>query len=1632
MNKKIFTGLAAVLFYFSACFAVNLFADAPRHTISGTVTNEADGSPLKDVDITVSAGEEDFFDKTDVFGFYQIESIDAGLYVEVSAVKEGFVISPDILKVPTLNSDRTINFTASPARENRQTSRQQDVPVIPKPDPVVVSASGMPQDTPALPKQTPTVVPVSKMSQDTPVLPKPVSGVTQKQPEYVTEVKPFFASDSGASKDVSASPKPVRGVTQKQPEHISETRPLFASAETSKTAAQKNDAPAKTSFDLNGKVIYYASGLVGVRVMINNDRRLMAATDVNGNFSFKNLKAGQDYIVSFSRDGYAFSPSEYKIIYDNRDVFINVEASASRYKIHGRVVDGKYGVEGVDIKIISGVDEFSAYTDNEGTFVIEDLPHGNNYFITASKEGVAITPSRVVVNKLDNDRAVNFTAAVQKFSISGTVTDFNGDILKNAEIEIKTTFDTVKTVTNTKGKYIFENMPMALTYTLTAGKEGFVSSLPFVIEMLDRNREINFQIKQSAKKEKESMPAKKDEISEPKKVTAVKEAKETGAPSGRNRRNIRQKNNDESDVKEEAAKPVLTIVPKEEKKSKADEEAAKRKAETDKLLAQRQAEADERARIAAEKKAEEDAERVRQADERKAAAEKAKAEEDERARIAAEKKAEEDAERVRQADERKAAAEKAKAEADERARIAAEKKAEEDAEKARLAEEKKAAAEKAKTKKPTRRQVGSKISEEKIAKAEAEKAEKQAAAELKAKQAAELKASRQEAEQTQKEKSSSKPDKKESSVKEEIPAAVLSAKSEKTSSERERTVKVKGKIESVSGEGLKDIEVTMSGGFSVRTDDRGRYEIAVPAGSKYTLKPLASNFYFEPGEVVYDELKTNTVQDFMPHIAIEGEVFAGVQPVADVPISVNGVQTAVTNQFGRYRIEKIQYGSRVLISAAKTGITFFPGSVEIAKAVENLENANFIVSYSISGKVSMQVSGVGLSNIKVEVTGKDISAVTDFSGNFVISGMSQGDSFEITPQAGGFTFTPPSRKFTDLRESIVGQNFSAIKETYTVTGNVNVGGKPVRNAVITISKRALKYYTDDDGNFKITNLDYGGPYTLTVISREHQFEPIAIDFLDRDITVQFSNDISLGGTVVSGRRPVPGVTVDVNGRKYKTDENGRYLITGLKYNGNYLLSLSAQGIIFTPPQKEYTEITKSVLDEVFNAAAVIGGRVTFNGKPFVWAIIDLNGDSVAKSDLNGYFLIQDLQLGKDYTLEISSPGYKFDHPKREYKNLDSGKLSENFKAMVSGLSIKGVVTAEGRPLRRVSVVIEGTSKSQTTTDDNGAFSFEGLAANKRYEITVLSKNHKFETPSAIIENLGSDKKINLQSGKTATVVSTGEAKVSKAASEAAAKTKFKVSGKVTADGNPLKDAVMKNKFGDAVTNAAGEYTITVEAGNTIEVQPFLAGYVFSPEKLVVENIKASASNMNFNARLNSYALSGQILNKDLKGVKGISIKDINSDYDFMTDAKGAYKITGMPHKKNVIISPDSETYDFYPENLAFALESDLTANDIYAYPKKVKKSEAFIYGGVNSAIHIKENYVTIAMVPAESGKVSVKIRDNKGSVIKEFETKLSVNTLTDIHWDGLTGKGAEVPKGNYSVLIDGAGFKGEVLNFKVV
>ena len=1315
---------------------------------------------------------------------------------------------------------------------------------------------------------------------------------------------------NSSSAGVPTIPKPVTGVTQTQPEYVKETKSFFSSDQNQQS--KPSQSVSRSSYELNGKVNYYAAGLVGVRVMINNDRRLATTTDVNGYYSIRGLKPGNEIIVSFSKDGYEFNPSEYSVVTRDEDVTIDVAAIASLYKISGVVLENKRGIAGVLIKVTDGVDEYEVESDDLGYYEVDKLPYGRNFLITANKDGVVLTPLKSVINKLDSNRSINFSGVVRKFNVGGKVSDAEGKSIKYASVVFKTNYDTHKIITNSKGAYLFENMPSDLVYTAIVQKDGYADSEPLVIAELQKDITIDFKL---------------DKIEE----ELISER-----------------------MMPEDNEKAVTVRNQKQKK----EEPPKRK-----IAANMQASAMPGVGGSAEQpKADSGKQR------------KTKNEEPFSSPIISSIRKEE------------------------------------------------APEPKVKKEKPS-------VKKEEAVKEKTEKEEKAVPRNRRMKRNTE-------------EDRAVKPK----------PAPVAAAAVPKVSAEREAKKekiqpqgKEKTKLVKIRGyAGTKNIpvanlELTLEpGGHKTVTDAKGRYSFdAIPENPRYLLKPHANDFNFEPSESVFDNVDANVTQDFVPTVWLEGEVLAEGRPVADAIIQMNGVQAATSNHFGKFRIEKVEYGIPVTLNAVKAGYTFYPPSIDVPAVYANNDDFNFYVAFSVAGRVTIQGSGLGLGNIEMEIKGSTNTVIsTDYGGNFFIQGLEQGGNFTVTPKVGGYAFLPPSRDFNSLKSNFVSQNFAAIKESYTIKGNVNFGRKPVKNAMISITKRALKYFTDENGNFEIANLDYGGPYILTVESREYQFEPIVIDVLRGNMTVDFSNDISLGGTVMSGGTPLANITVDVNGKREKTDENGRYLIKGLGYDGDYLLTVSAPGMVFTPSQKEYRQVKKSMLSENIEGSLVISGRISQDNQGLEDVTIMVSGDTETyQSDANGYYLISNLKYGKDYAIEVVSPGYKFNPPKREYKKFTKAKMSENYQAVPIGYIVKGTVMADGRILKRVPVVIEGDSKKQTLTNDDGEFLFEGVVPDRRYKLTVFSKTYKFESPSGIIANLEGNTVINLEYGKvvvpSSVTAPTDDEIVLDIEKDKAKQKNFTVTGKVTYGENPLQDAVIVSKLGEALTNEYGEYTISAQSGDSINIEPYLGGYVFTPKNIVIGDIKADRKNVNFTAEMKLHKLSGSVVNNALKGVKGVEINDLNSGAIFITDSKGFYEIPEVSHQAKNIIVPESDKYNFFPETFEVTLENDFQAKDVFAYPKKVKRAEAFVYGGTQGKIDIEKNEVSIVMISPADGRVSVIITDAEGNAIKEFLTDISADIPASIDWDGVTSFGNMSDSGEHFVIIDGAGFKEESVKFEI-
>lgn len=141
-------------------------------------------------------------------------------------------------------------------------------------------------------------------------------------------------------------------------------------------------------------------------------------------------------------------------------------SATNLYSISGRVTDA-------DGNVISGVTisagaAGSATTDSNGNYTISGLTAGT-YTLTPSKSGYSFTPARRTVSVSSNVTGQDFVGTILTYSISGQVTDGNGNPISSATISDGAGHTNA---TDGSGHYTLNGL-MAGTYTLTPSKSGY-------------------------------------------------------------------------------------------------------------------------------------------------------------------------------------------------------------------------------------------------------------------------------------------------------------------------------------------------------------------------------------------------------------------------------------------------------------------------------------------------------------------------------------------------------------------------------------------------------------------------------------------------------------------------------------------------------------------------------------------------------------------------------------------------------------------------------------------------------------------------------------------------------------------------------------------------------------------------------------------------------------------------------------------------------------------------------------------------------------------------------------------------------------------------------------------------------
>lgn len=162
-----------------------------------------------------------------------------------------------------------------------------------------------------------------------------------------------------------------------------------------------------------------------------------------------------------------------------------------------------------------------------------------------------------------------------------------------------------------------------------------------------------------------------------------------------------------------------------------------------------------------------------------------------------------------------------------------------------------------------------------------------------------------------------------------------------------------------------------------------------------------------------------------------------------------------------------------------------------------------------------------------------------------------------------------------------------------------------------------------------------------------------------------------------------------------------------------------------------------------------------------------------------------------------------------------------------------------------------------------------------------------------------------------------------------------ISGKVTQNGNPLKDVLIYIEgVGTRTTDALGKYAFNKIPGGSYAITPSLKGKTFIPESAAVTVTDHGKAEQDFQASdappppPETFNISGTV-RKDGTGLSGVSVSagDLGSA---VSDADGYFSFQGAVKGVSYTISPALDGCDFTPYELNITVTGDVTGADFDA------------------------------------------------------------------------------------------------------
>jgi RHS repeat-associated protein len=500
-------------------------------------------------------------------------------------------------------------------------------------------------------------------------------------------------------------------------------------------------------------------------------------------------------------------------------------------------------------------------------------------------------------------------------------------------------------------------------------------------------------------------------------------------------------------------------------------------------------------------------------------------------------------------------------------------------------------------------------------------------------------------------------------------------------------------------------------------------------------------------------------------------------------------------------------------------------------------NTFTVGSTTVSGTVT--AGGSPLAGVAFAATNGGSCTNSNGSGQYTCT-VPQGWSGTVTPSLGSYSFTPPSRNYSNVTTAQTAQNYTASAPPVTLNvtpANVAQGGvvtatwsgiaAPTAGDWLalyvpgTFNHLAWRYTTGAaSGNvpFTIPASIAAGTYELRLLANNGS------TILATSNT--FTINVSVSGTVTVGGSPLPGIafTASNGGTCTASNASGQYSCS-VPPGWSGSVTPTPGSHVYTPVSRSYSNVTVHQTGQNFTATVAyqVSGTVTVGGSPLAGvAFAATNGGTCTSSNASGQYSCT-VASGWSGAVTPTLAPHTFSPASRNYSNVTAHQTAQNYASVT--FQVSGTVTAGGSPLAGVAFA---ASNGVSCTNSN---------ASGQYSCTVLQGWSGDVTPllTGYIFTPGWRTYATITANQTAQDYTAAPA--------------VQVSGTVTLNAAPLANVAFGASNGGSCysTNASGQYSCTVPQGWSGAVTPWLTGYTFTPVSRNHSNVTGALTGQDFTA-----------------------------------------------------------------------------------------------------------------------------------------------------------------------------------------